>query len=112
MVKLLGSVEQKELTEGWDDRYLPTGDLVYRQQNSNNLFAIPFDLDSFKAAGNPVPIVKGELWQVSTGGGDSPLWSPDGKELFYRSGDAVTAAPVVTEPTFSPGISKILTLIF
>jgi len=33
---------------------------------------------------------------VSTG--HSPLWSLDGKELFYRKGDAVMTVPVQTEP--------------
>jgi Tol biopolymer transport system component len=28
-------------------------------------------------------------WQVSVGGGVSPHWSADGRELFYRLGDAV-----------------------
>jgi Tol biopolymer transport system component len=56
----------------------------------------------------PFPEVDGGRWQVSTSGGIGPLWSPDGKELFYRSGDAVMAISVETEPTFSLGISKIL----
>ncbi len=48
-------------------------------------------------------------WQVSADGGDSPLWSPDGRELFYRNGDAVMAISVRTEPTFSiAGMPQIL----
>jgi serine/threonine-protein kinase len=47
------------------------------------------------------PDVNKGRWQVSTDGGDSPLWSPDGRELFYRSGDAVMAVSVKTEPSFS-----------
>ena len=47
------------------------------------------------------PDVDKGRWQVSTNGGDSPLWSPDGRELFYRSGDAVMAVSVKTEPSFS-----------
>ena len=35
------------------------------------------------------------------GSGDSPLWSRDGRELFYLSGDAVMAVSVTTEPRFS-----------
>ena len=31
--------------------------------------------------------------QVSTGGGTSPLWSPDGTELYYRAGPAMIAVP-------------------
>ena len=48
----------------------------------------------------PFPDVNKGKWQVSTSGGNSPLWSPDGRELFYRSGDAAMAVPVETEPTF------------
>ncbi|MBP1610283.1 MAG: prkC 10, partial [Acidobacteria bacterium] len=57
----------------------------------------------------PFPDVNKGKWQVSTSGGDSPLWSPDGKELFYRSGDAAMALSVKTEPGFSlVGIPQIL----
>ena len=37
---------------------------------------------------------------VSTEGGQQPMWSRDGKELFYRSGDKMMAAVVETEPQF------------
>jgi eukaryotic-like serine/threonine-protein kinase len=33
----------------------------------------------------PFPEVDQGKWQISQGGGRSPLWSPDGRELFYRS---------------------------
>src|SRR4029450_5854180 len=32
--------------------------------------------------------------RVSTGGGGAPLWSPDGRHLYYRTGAAVMAADV------------------
>jgi hypothetical protein len=51
---------------------------------------------------------RGGRWQVSSGGGNSPLWSPDGRELFYRNGDATLAVEVETEPTFKYGNAKIL----
>ena len=51
-------------------------------------------------------LVDGGRWQVSTSGGDSPLWSPDGRELFFRNGDAVMGAPIETDPAFSPGTPK------
>jgi eukaryotic-like serine/threonine-protein kinase len=56
----------------------------------------------------PFPEVDKGRWQISTGGGDSPLWSPNGRELFYRNGDAVVAVPVETEPAFKPGKSRTL----
>jgi len=51
----------------------------------------------------PFPDVDKGRWQISTAGGDSPLWSPDGRELFYRNGDEVMAVAVETKPTFSRG---------
>ena len=45
----------------------------------------------------------GGQWMVSNGGGDSPLWSPGGKELYYRNGEATLAVPVETEPTLNLG---------
>ena len=38
--------------------------------------------------------------QVSRNGGNSPLWEPGGKELFYLNGNEVIAVLVETEPTF------------
>jgi serine/threonine-protein kinase len=49
----------------------------------------------------PFPEVNNGRWQISTNGGDSPLWSPDGRELFYRSGDSVMAVSVKTESSFN-----------
>ena len=54
------------------------------------------------------PEVDRGKWQVSTNGGHSPLWSPDGRELFYRSGDEVVSVRVETEPTFKPGKPTVL----
>ena len=35
---------------------------------------------------------------MSAEGGGEPVWSRDGKELFYRSGDKMMAARIATEP--------------
>ncbi len=56
----------------------------------------------------PFPDVNKGRWQVSTSGGGTPLWSPDGRELFYRSGDTTMAVAVETEPTFNPGNPEVL----
>jgi WD40 repeat protein len=39
--------------------------------------------------------------RVSSSGGYEPLWSADGRELFYLQGDAVMAVAVETESEFS-----------
>ena len=49
----------------------------------------------------PDPDVK---WLVSGAeGGGEPVWSPDGSELFYRSGNKMMVVTVDTEPTFRVG---------
>jgi serine/threonine-protein kinase len=46
----------------------------------------------------------GGRWQISSGGGRQPLWSRDGREIFYRDfGGAMFAASVAHTPTFAPG---------
>jgi serine/threonine-protein kinase len=58
---------------------------------------------------SPFPDVKKGKWQISQGGGTGPLWSPDGKELFYLGLDnSVMAVDVETEPIFDYGAPKIL----
>jgi Tol biopolymer transport system component len=42
----------------------------------------------------------GGRWQVSLGGGNEPIWSRAGNEIFYRAGDAMMAAAVRTQPSF------------
>jgi len=50
----------------------------------------------------------GGKYQVSTEGGTEPVWNPNGKELFYRSGDKMMAAEISTQPGFSVGKPKML----
>ena len=45
----------------------------------------------------------GDKRQISVDGGREPLWSPDGRELFYRSSSGLMAVPIDTEPTFRAG---------
>jgi len=48
----------------------------------------------------PFPNVRSARWQISEGGGFAPLWSVDGREIFYRNTDSIVAAQIRTEPTF------------
>jgi eukaryotic-like serine/threonine-protein kinase len=48
----------------------------------------------------------GGKWQISTEGGSEPMWNPNGRELFYRSGDngdKMMAVDISTQPGFVAG---------
>jgi WD40 repeat protein len=53
----------------------------------------------------PSPVRK---WQVSSGGGNSPSWSADGKQLYYTSGDKLMSAPIQNVDTFEFGAAAAL----
>jgi WD40 repeat protein len=63
---------------------------------------------AFQIFVRPFPEVDQAKWQVSVDSGQSPLWSPDGRELYYLNRDAIMAAQVITEPTFSASKPKTL----
>jgi Tol biopolymer transport system component len=53
----------------------------------------------------PFPLTRA-MHQISTGGGHYPLWSPDGKQLFYATDDVggtsqIISVDVQTQPTFA-----------
>ncbi len=45
---------------------------------------------------------------ISTDGGTEPVWSRDGRELYYRNGDALMAVTISTEPALTPGKPTLL----
>ena len=51
---------------------------------------------------------EGGKWQVSSEGGEEPLWSKDGRELFYRNGPKWMVAEVTTEPQFKASTPHML----
>jgi serine/threonine-protein kinase len=58
----------------------------------------------FEVYVRPYPDVDRARWPVSFGGGRQPLWSHDGRELFYRDfTGAVLSVPVVLKPQFVAG---------
>jgi serine/threonine protein kinase/Tol biopolymer transport system component len=52
--------------------------------------------------------VAGRPWQVSTGGGDEPRWSRDGKELFFRQGTRMMAVTVDISGRFAFAAPRVL----
>jgi Tol biopolymer transport system component len=45
----------------------------------------------------------GGKWQISNGGGSSPSWSADGKQLYYAVGDKLMMVPIQNVETFGFG---------
>jgi len=51
---------------------------------------------------------RGGKRQISTEGGTEPVWSRNGRELFYRSGVKMMAVEVTTRPAFDAGRPRLL----
>jgi serine/threonine-protein kinase len=47
-------------------------------------------------------------WTVSTKGGTQPIWSPDGKEIFYRNADSMMVVDVTTAPDVKLSTPRVL----
>ena len=79
-------------------RFSPDGRwMVYESNQSgrNEIYVRPY----------PGP---GGQWLISTDGGTEAVWNPNGRELFYRQGNAMMAAEITTEPSFSAGKPQML----
>ena len=63
---------------------------------------------SFEIFVRPFPDVNGGRWQVSAGGGASPLWGTELREIFYRMGQTIMRAGVATTPAFVPATPSVL----
>jgi dipeptidyl aminopeptidase/acylaminoacyl peptidase len=50
----------------------------------------------------------GRKWTISSAGGVEPRWSPDGKELYYRSAAEMMAVSVDTVQGFVAGSPRVL----
>jgi eukaryotic-like serine/threonine-protein kinase len=50
----------------------------------------------------------GGKWQISTESGTEPVWNPNGRELFYRSGGKMMAVDIATQPGFAAGKPRML----
>ena len=75
----------------------PDGRWIAYQSNESGRWAIYV---------RPYPHVEDGKWQVSQGRGFSPVWSPDGRELFFLTagpdGRGMMAVEYAGEPTFTP----------
>jgi serine/threonine protein kinase len=57
----------------------------------------------------PFPDINANLYQISTEGGECPLWNKNGRELFYYLPPGIMmSVPIETSPSFKPGDPKVL----
>ncbi len=57
----------------------------------------------------PFPNVGSTKWRVSTNGGADPAWSPNGRELFYKTGlGGLATVTVLPGATFAVGKQRVL----
>ena len=90
-------------------RFSPDGRWIAYQSDESGkteIYVQPFDAST--AAKSPAAGAPGVgKWMVSNGGGSSPLWRGDGKELFYLSADGMaTAVELNTTGAFQAGVPK------
>jgi len=91
-------------------RFSPDGHWVAYQSNEsgrNEIYVMPFGISSAAGASSAVGTPLTAKWLVSKGGGISPLWRGDGKELFYLSPDGMAmAVEVSSSGGFQAGVPK------
>jgi Tol biopolymer transport system component len=88
----------RKLIEGANGQVSPDGRwLAYQSAASGQLDAY---VVAFPNPGPRIPL--------SVNGGGNPLWSPDGRELFYTSGDKLIAVTVTSGATLALGPPRVL----
>jgi len=65
------------------------------------------ELGNWQVSVQPLP-AGGERHQISTDGGLKPIWSPDGRQIYYRNGDRIIAVAVDTSGTFRAEAPSVL----
>ncbi len=96
------SVERSIVATGYDERgaaLSPDGHwiaYVSNEQGAPEVFVRPF------------PDVKGGKWQVSSGGGASPLWAHSGRELYYVANGKMHVVTIHAGPPFSAEPPRVL----
>jgi eukaryotic-like serine/threonine-protein kinase len=103
------AVTSLEFNEGVG-RFSPDGHWVaYEsdQSGKNEIYVQPFDITSDKDSPSVGRTPLAGKWLVSKGGGISPVWRGDGKELFYLGLDgSAMAVDVNISGVFQAGVPK------
>jgi serine/threonine-protein kinase len=86
------SFDERSIALSPDDRWLA---YVSNESGSDEVYVRAF----------PEPSGR---WLISEGGGREPLWSRDGRELFYRNGNKLISVAVETDSVFRKGSQEVV----
>jgi serine/threonine-protein kinase len=67
------------------------------------------ELGAVEVLVRPYPDTARARYQISAGGGTSPLWSRDGRTLYFRRGDGLFRSRITSVSSFSAGVPEQLT---
>ncbi len=84
--------QERDAVFSFDGRWVA---YVSSETGNNEIYVRPF-------------IGPGGKWQISSGGGTSPVWSRDGRELFYRNGNRMMIARIEPGETFRASRPEVL----
>ena len=116
-------LQAPQLDQGWDIWYLqlgseakpvpylttPAHEIRPRLSPNGRWLAYVSDVGgSNEVYVRPFPDANGGLWPISSGGGDEPIWSSDGKRLFFRDDGRVHAVEVAVEDGFKVGRQELV----
>ncbi len=93
VVQSLETGERKTLWTGSDARYVPTGHLVYALDD--DLFAVPFDIDTLEVTGGAVALVEGVERANNTASANYGI-SDDGSLVYLASGGTTGSRTLVS----------------
>jgi serine/threonine-protein kinase len=100
LMRLDGTAEIKPLIQG------PANELMAEVSPDSRWMVYDSDESGqFEVYVRPYPDpYAGRRWQVSSGGGGQPMWSRNGREIYFRNFDGdMIAVPVVPGNDFRPG---------
>jgi serine/threonine protein kinase len=98
VMSLTGERTPRLLVSGVNARFSPDGKwIAYQSAESGTLEVY---VSPFPGPGPRIP--------VSAGGGDSPLWAPDGRELYYVRNDRMMGVTVAGGATLSVSAPRML----
>ena len=71
-------------------RFSPKGDYIAYTSSESGTYEVYVQ---------PFPLT-GDRWVVSSGGGEEPVWAPDGEKLYYRNRDTWMEVKIIIQPVF------------